>query len=71
MLKEAIPYSQRIEKFSVWYADAEGKKEKFTEGTTIGYKKIVDLQGIKTDLIEIRIEDARVAPVLSFVGVYK
>ena len=71
VLKEAIPYSQRVEKFSVWYAAAEGKKEKLTEATTIGYKKIVDLQGIETDLLEIRIEDARVAPVLSFVGVYK
>lgn len=71
VLKEAIPYSQRVEKFSVWYAAAEGKKEKLTEATTIGYKKIVDLQGIETDLLEIHIEDARVAPVLSFVGVYK
>lgn len=70
VLKEAIPYSQRVEKFSVWYVTAEGKKEKLTDATTIGYKKIVDLQGIETDLLEIHIEDSRVAPVISFVGVY-
>ena len=39
-------------------------------GTVIGYKKIIDLQGVETDAIEIRIEDSRVAPVISFVGVY-
>lgn len=41
VLKEAIPYSQRVEKFSVWYAAAEGKKEKLTEATTIGYKRLL------------------------------
>ena len=49
---------------------AEGKKEKLTDATTIGYKKIIDLQGIETDLLEIHIDDSRVAPVRSFVGVY-
>lgn len=46
------------------------KKEKIVDATTIGYKKIIDLQGVETDAIEIRIEDSRVAPVISFVGVY-
>ena len=70
VLKEAIPYSQRVEQFSVWYVTAEGKQEKLTDATTIGYKKIIDLQQIETDTLEIHIEDARVAPVISFVGVY-
>ena len=48
----------------------DGKKEKIVDATTIGYKKIIDLQGVETDAIEIRIEDSRVAPVISFVGVY-
>ena len=68
--KEAIPFSQRVEKFSVWYATEDGRKEKMVDATTIGYKKIIDLQGVETDAIEIRIEDSRVAPVISFVGVY-
>lgn len=49
---------------------AEGKKEKLTDATTIGYKKIIDLQGIETDLLEIHIDDSRAAPVRSFAGVY-
>lgn len=69
VLKEAIPYSQRVERFSVW-CEVDGKKEKLTEATTIGYKKILDLRHTKTKMIEIHIEDSRVAPIMSFVGVY-
>lgn len=70
VLKEAIPYSQRVEKFSVWYTSEDRQKAKLLDATTIGYKKIIDLKKIETDALEIQIEDSRVAPVLSFVGVY-
>ncbi len=70
VVKEAIPYSQRVEKFSVWYVSAEGKKEKWLDATTIGYKKMIDLRKMETTALEIRIEDSRVAPAISFVGVY-
>ena len=40
------------------------------KGTTIGYKKIIDLQKIETANLIINIDDARVAPAISFVGVY-
>ena len=70
VLKEAIPFSQRVEKFSIWYTTTDGEKEKLTEATTIGYKKIIDLRKVETDALEIHIEDSRVAPVISFVGVY-
>ena len=40
------------------------------EKDVIVIKKIIDLQGIETDLLEIHIYDSRVAPVMSFVGVY-
>ena len=70
VLKEAIPFSQRVEKFSIWYTTTDGEKEKLTEATTIGYKKIIDLRKVETDALEIHIEDSRVASVISFVGVY-
>ena len=44
--------------------------KKCYEGTTIGYKRIVDLKGIHTDSLAIVIEDSRVAPAMAFVGVY-
>ncbi|WP_455799796.1 hypothetical protein [Clostridium butyricum] len=40
------------------------------QGTTIGYKRILVLNKIKTTNLVIEIYDARVAPVLSFIGVY-
>lgn len=70
VLKEAITYSQRVEKFNVYFNDESGNKIKIFGGTTIGYKRIIDLKGTKTDTLTIEIEDSRVAPVMSFVGVY-
>ena len=70
VLKEAITFSQRVEKFNVCFNDESGNKIKIFEGTTIGYKRIIDLKGTKTDNLTIEIEDSRVAPVMSFVGVY-
>lgn len=69
VLKEAIPFSQRVEKFKVCYEENGNMKECYS-GTTIGYKRIIDLKGIQTDSLAIVIEDSRVAPVMSFVGVY-
>lgn len=69
VLKEAIPFSQRIEKFKVCYEE-DGTMKECYNGTTVGYKRIVDLKGIQTDSLTIVIEDSRVAPVISFIGVY-
>ncbi len=69
VLKEMISLSQRIEKFTISYM--KYRKEKVvTTGTTVGYKKIVVLPEILTDELIIRIVDSRVAPTLSFIGVY-
>ena len=70
VLKEAITFSQRVEKFNVYFNDESGNKIKIFGGTTIGYKRIIDLKGTKTDNLTIEIEDSRVTPVMSFVGVY-
>ena len=35
----------------------DGEKEKLTEATTIGYKKIIDLRKVETDALENHIED--------------
>ena len=69
VLKEMISLSQRIEKFTISYM--KDRKEKVvTTGTTVGYKKIVVLPEILADELIIRIVDSRVAPTLSFIGVY-
>lgn len=69
VLKEAIPFSQRVERFKIYYEE-NGNIKEYCKGTTIGYKRIIDLKGLLTNKLIVSIEDSRVAPVISFVGVY-
>lgn len=67
VLKENIRCSQRIEKFRI--EDGEGNI--VYRGTVVGYKKIAELpKNVFTDSLRLVIEDSRVCPTLSFVGVY-
>ena len=66
-MKENIQKSQRIERFAV--RDDTGTT--VATGTVVGYKKIVVCpQPVHTKRLEIDIQDARVYPTLSFIGVY-
>ena len=69
VLKEEIRYSQRVEAFEVFVRD-QGEWEKVYTGTVIGYKKIIPI--FKENVREIRIvlNDYRVLPQISFVGMY-
>lgn len=69
VLKEAIQFSQRVERFTVFCE--KNIQTPIFEGTVIGRKKIIPLHGIKTKKLSIQITDARVAPILAFVGVYE
>lgn len=70
VLKENIHFSQRIEKFRVLSENADGEWENVSSGTVVGYKRIIALNGLTTKKLRVVIDDARVAPILSFVGVY-
>jgi alpha-L-fucosidase len=69
VIKENIICSQRIEKFSM-EAEKDGIYRTLYEGTVVGYKRIVPLESLITGKIRIHISDARVAPTISFLGVY-
>lgn len=69
VLKENITKSQRIESFRIWVKENEDMKIAY-EGTIVGYKKIVVLNEMKTETLVIEITDSRVAPTLSFIGIY-
>lgn len=69
VLQENISKSQRIEQFII-YCKKDKEFEELYKGTTVGYKKIIRLEDIKTDEIKIEINDSRVCPTLRFVGVY-
>lgn len=69
VLKENITRSQRIESFSV-ESELNGSKKEIYSGTVVGYKKIIPLENVYAEKIYIKITDSRVAPTLSFIGVY-
>jgi len=69
VLKENIMCSQRIENFTISVEIDEEYKTVY-EGTVIGYKRIVKMDPIKTKKVKIHILDSRVAPTLSFMGIY-
>lgn len=69
VMQEQILMSQRVEHYAidVWQ---DGAWQQAAEGSVIGHKRIVVLDGGETCALRIRITDARVAPTLKFVGVY-
>lgn len=69
IIKENILKSQRVEDLRVDIL-VDGEWKEFAKVPTVGYKRIISMGGIETLGIRIRIEDARVCPVISFVGVY-
>ena len=74
VLKENIKKSQRIEEFRILTVH-DGSEKCIFEGTVVGYKKIALLDEIKTkELIKelvIEIIDSRVAPTLSYIGIFE
>jgi alpha-L-fucosidase len=69
VIQEYIRLGQRVKAF-----DVEAKKgdawEKVSGGTTIGYKRILSLEGVETSALRIRITDAKACPLISNVEVY-
>ncbi len=68
-LQEYIPLGQRIKKFSVEIR-ANQTWQPVAEGTTIGYKRILKLNGVEADAVRITIQDAKACPVISEVSVF-
>ena len=69
VLMEQIAQSQRVERYAIdiWQ---DNQWQEVAAGKVIGYKRIITLPPTMTPTIRIRIEDARVAPTLKFLGIY-
>ncbi len=68
MLQENITVGQRIEKFKLEYFD--GKKwEKAAEGTTVGYKRLLQFDPVTTDKVRLKIT-SRLNPTISEMGLF-
>ena len=70
VIKENIRMSQRVERFTVSVSE-NGSFGEVYDGTVIGYKRIVPLNDVVTDLLKIKITDSRISPVISFIGIYR
>ncbi len=69
MLQENILIGQRIEKFHIEFWD--GNSWQFlTDGTTVGYKRLLKFPEVTTNKIKIIIEQSRTNPTLSSFGLY-
>ncbi|MGQ7867955.1 alpha-L-fucosidase [Sunxiuqinia sp. sy24] len=69
LLQEYIQLGQRVKAFSL-EANINGTWKKIGEATTIGYKRIVPVDEVKTSQLRIRILDSKACPVLSNLEVY-
>lgn len=69
ILQEHIRLGQRVKAFhvAVWKS---GGWQQVASGTTIGYKRILRLNGVEGNKVRISINDAKACPVLSSIALY-
>ncbi|GGB22398.1 alpha-L-fucosidase [Puia dinghuensis] len=70
LLQENIRIGQRVEKWVLESLDKEGWKT-VTEGTTIGYKRLLRFPPVTTNKVRLRILSSRGNPILAKFGLYK
>jgi alpha-L-fucosidase len=70
VLQEPIRLGQRVSSFAV-DARVDGEWTPIARGTTIGYKRILRVDGVTADRVRIVIEDANNTPALSTVGLFE
>ena len=70
MLQESMKDGQRIEKFRIESWDGQ-RWIKLTEGTTVGYKRLLRFPPVKSKRIRLIIEKSRATPTLVTFNLYK
>ncbi|HOW30658.1 MAG TPA: alpha-L-fucosidase, partial [Bacteroidales bacterium] len=70
LLSENISIGQRIEKFRL-SAHTGGKWVTVTEGTTVGYKRLLHFPAVNTDKVRLEIISSRLNPAIAEFGLYK
>ena len=70
MVQEDILVGQRIAKFHIdyWYLNSW---RRLTEGTTVGYKRLLRFEPVTTDRVRLVIEKSRLNPTLSDFGLFE
>ncbi len=70
LLQEKITVGQRVEKFK-FEAKIDGKWNLISEGTTIGYKRLLQFSEVTATEVKLTILQSRAAPALAEFGIYK
>ncbi|MBF9252680.1 alpha-L-fucosidase [Pontibacter sp. 172403-2] len=70
LLQENIGAGQRIEQFVLEYWQ-DGQWQKAAEGTTVGYKRLLQFAPVTAGKVRLRILSSRLNPTLSELGLYK
>ncbi len=69
-IAERISEGQRIESFSVFFKNNDNLWQEFAQSTTVGSRKIIKTNEVKTDEIKIRITSSRDVPIIEWIRVY-
>jgi alpha-L-fucosidase len=69
-LQENISVGQRIEKFELEYLNGSNRWEKLTEGTTIGFKRIMKFKETTAEKLRLNILSSRLNPTISEFGLH-
>ncbi len=70
MLQENISIGQRIEHFTL-EAWVNNNWKQVTEGTTVGFKRLLRFPTIKTNKVRLTIDKSRLEPALAEIGLYR
>ena len=70
LLRENVRIGQRIEQFVLEYKDGDSWR-KITEGTTVGYKRLLRFPPVTAARLRLKIESSRSNPTLAELGLYK
>ena len=70
LLQEYIPLGQRVKHFLV-EAEVDGSWKKIDSQTTIGYKRILRFNTVKTSKVRLKIEDSKGPPCISNFALYR
>lgn len=70
LLREPIRFGQRVKKFRIWIESGDEWHELF-EGSTIGYKRLIRLDPVKTSRIKLEVLQAYNRAAISNIGLYK
>ncbi len=69
LLQEYIKLGQRVKSFTV-EVSKDNVWQKVAEGTTIGYKRILEVEPVQTNKLKVNITGAKACPIISNAGVY-